>query len=46
MNWDNYGTYWEIDHIVPITKGINMFNSVGIYIESKRYERNKNMYKM
>ena len=18
MNWDNYGTYWEIDHIVPI----------------------------
>jgi hypothetical protein len=20
MNWDNYGTYWEIDHIVPISK--------------------------
>lgn len=18
MNWDNYGTYWEIDHIVPL----------------------------
>ena len=17
MNWDNYGTYWEIDHIIP-----------------------------
>lgn len=20
MNWDNYGTYWEIDHIVPVSK--------------------------
>jgi len=19
MNWDNYGSYWEIDHIVPLT---------------------------
>ena len=18
MNWDNYGTYWEIDHVVPV----------------------------
>ena len=21
MNWDNYGTYWEIDHIHPLAKG-------------------------
>jgi len=21
MNWNNYGTYWEIDHIHPIAKG-------------------------
>lgn len=21
MNWDNYGTYWEIDHIFPLSKG-------------------------
>ena len=21
MNWDNYGTYWEIDHIYPLAKG-------------------------
>ena len=21
MNWNNYGTYWEIDHIYPISKG-------------------------
>jgi 5-methylcytosine-specific restriction endonuclease McrA len=20
MNWDNYGTYWEIDHIQPLSK--------------------------
>jgi len=20
MNWDNYGSYWEIDHIIPISK--------------------------
>ena len=20
MNWDNLGTYWHIDHILPITK--------------------------
>lgn len=20
MNWDNYGTYWEIDHIISATK--------------------------
>ena len=21
MNWDNYGAYWEIDHIIPTSKG-------------------------
>ncbi len=21
MNWENYGTYWEIDHIHPLSKG-------------------------
>lgn len=19
MNWDNYGTYWEIDHVIPVS---------------------------
>lgn len=22
MNWDNYGTYWQVDHIIPL----NLFN--------------------
>jgi hypothetical protein len=21
MNWENYGTYWEIDHTIPLSKG-------------------------
>ena len=21
MSWDNHGTYWEIDHIKPLSKG-------------------------
>ena len=21
MNWDNYGSYWEVDHIIPLSKG-------------------------
>ena len=21
MSWDNHGTYWEIDHIIPTSKG-------------------------
>lgn len=24
MRWDNYGVYWELDHIVPISSAINI----------------------
>lgn len=27
MNWDNYGTYWEIDHIIPV----NTFNITSMH---------------
>lgn len=20
MNWDNYGIYWEVDHLLPVLK--------------------------
>jgi len=23
MTWENYGTYWTIDHMVPISTGKN-----------------------
>jgi hypothetical protein len=27
MNWDNYGTYWSIDHIIPVCK-FNMLDEI------------------
>ena len=33
MNWDNYGTYWEIDHIIPR----NLFNNIFDY-KSKNFQ--------
>ena len=30
MSWDNYGTYWEIDHIKPICK-FNLLNEEEMY---------------
>jgi hypothetical protein len=31
MNWDNYGSYWSIDHIIPVCK----FN---LLLEDEKYK--------
>jgi 5-methylcytosine-specific restriction endonuclease McrA len=43
MNWDNYGTYWELDHIVPLSKGgtIRWDNSQPLTISENRIKHNK-----
>ena len=23
MSWDNHGTYWDIDHIIPLSTALN-----------------------
>lgn len=31
MNWDNYGSYWSIDHVIPV-------NSFDLTVEKEKYE--------
>jgi 5-methylcytosine-specific restriction endonuclease McrA len=42
MNWDNYGTYWEIDHIYPLSKGgsFHYTNTQPLTIEENRKKGN------
>ena len=53
MNWENYGTYWEIDHIKPISlfdleneqeikKCFNYKNTKPLSINENRKKGNKN----
>ena len=43
MNWDNYGTYWEIDHTIPLSKGgsFHYTNTTPMTIPENRSKSNK-----
>lgn len=43
MNWDNYGVYWEIDHIVPLSKegSFHYTNTRPLTITENRNKYNK-----
>lgn len=43
MNWGNYGTYWEIDHIHPLSRGgsFHYTNTRPLEISKNRSKRDK-----
>ena len=43
MNWDNWGIYWEIDHIIPLSKGgtFHFTNTQPLTITNNRRKSNK-----
>jgi 5-methylcytosine-specific restriction endonuclease McrA len=43
MTWENYGTYWEIDHIVPLSKNgsFHYTNTQPLTITENRKKSNK-----
>ena len=43
MNWGNYGDYWEVDHILPLSKGgtIHWSNSQPLTVTENRKKSNK-----
>ena len=43
MSWENYGTYWEIDHIYPLSKGgsFHFSNTQPLSISENRSKGNK-----
>lgn len=47
MNWNNYGTYWHIDHIIPISNGKNIeeLNKLSHYTNLRPLEAKENMRK-
>jgi 5-methylcytosine-specific restriction endonuclease McrA len=42
MSWENYGGYWEIDHIIPLSKGgsFHYTNTQPLVIEKNRKKGN------
>jgi hypothetical protein len=43
MTWENYGTYWEIDHTIPLSKGgsFHYSNTTPMTITENRSKSNK-----
>ena len=43
MNWENWGIYWEIDHIIPLNKGgtFHFSNTQPLTITNNRKKSNK-----
>jgi hypothetical protein len=43
MNWDNYGSYWEIDHVHPLSKNgsFHYTNTQPLTINANRTKSNK-----
>ena len=43
MNWENYGPYWEIDHIQPLSKGgsFHYTNTQPMYFSENRSKGNR-----
>jgi len=43
MSWDNYGVYWEVDHIIPLSKGgsFHYTNTQPLTITENRKKSNK-----
>jgi hypothetical protein len=43
MNWDNYGSYWEIDHIYPLSKGgsFHYTNTQPLTVKENRIKSDK-----
>jgi len=43
MSWENYGTYWEIDHIIPLSKegSFHYTNTQPLTIAENRKKSNK-----
>jgi len=43
MKWENWGTYWEIDHIIPLSKGgsFHYTNTQPLIITENRKKSNK-----
>lgn len=46
MTWDNYGKYWEVDHILPLSKGgsFHYTNCQPLTITENRSKYNKILY--